>query len=107
MAQDLKFERVESVFAYKIFEANKDKYEHPRVYLISHTRTTKIVTQLWAGFFRQSACSHSFPRGHMTPNNRTVSRQNSPSGQHRAVESMTLEVDGVLLPANVDRNSKW
>ena len=46
MAQDLKFERVESVFAYKIFEANEDKYEHPRVYLISHTRTTKIVTQL-------------------------------------------------------------
>ena len=46
MAQDLKFERVESVFACKIFEANEDKYEHPRVYLISHTRTTKIVTPL-------------------------------------------------------------
>ena len=46
MAQDLKFERVESVFACKIFEANEDKYEHPRVYLISHTRTTKIVTAL-------------------------------------------------------------
>ena len=45
MAQDLKFERVESVFACKIFEANEDKYEHPRVYLISYTRTTKIVTQ--------------------------------------------------------------
>ena len=59
MAQDLKFERVESVFAYKIFEANEDKYEHPRVYLISHTRTTKIVTQLWAGVFRQK-CVLSF-----------------------------------------------
>ena len=39
----------------------------------------------------------------MPPNNRTVSRQNSPSGQHNAAESMTSEADGVQLPANVDR----
>ena len=46
MAQDVKFERVGSVFVYKIFEAKEDKLGHPRVYPISHTRTTKIVTQL-------------------------------------------------------------
>lgn len=71
---------------------------------ISHTITTKIVTQLWAGFFPQK-CSHWFPRRYMAPNNRTVSRQNSPSGQHRAAESMTSEGDGVLLPSSVDRNA--
>ena len=53
MAQDVKFERVGSVFAYKIFEAKEDKLGHLRVYPITHTRTTKIVTQLWAGFSPQ------------------------------------------------------
>ena len=59
----------------------------------------KLLHSSELDFFAKSACSHSFPRGHMTPNNRTVSRQNSPSGQHRAVESMTLkgEGEGVLL----------
>ena len=46
MAQDVKFERVGSVFAYKIFEAKEDKLGHLRVYPITYTRTTKIVTQL-------------------------------------------------------------
>ena len=63
----------------------------------------KLLHSSELDFFAKSACSHSFPWGHMTPNDRAVSRQNSPGGQHRAAESMTSEGDGVQLPANVDR----
>ena len=78
------------------------KIEHPRVYPISR-ELQKLLHSSEVDFFAKSACSHSFPRGHMTPNNRTVSRQNSPSGPHHAAESMTSEGDGALLPASVDR----
>ena len=60
----------------------------------------EILLHSWK-FLPNSVRSHWLLRGHMTSNNKTVSRQNLSAGN--VAKSMKSEGNSALLPADVDR----